>query len=124
MSSVRGVSVVTILNAIDDGVMDAISHVKEVIRSSDTRTTEKLTAANALIKMKTTFFKIQKEQSFDRLDYEMKQLNVKMKKIQLAELEKALNPDATDSDRTNYSRVFTPAMRADGIDTDVLKEAL
>lgn len=124
MAKIVGVSPVAILNSIDEGVMDAVDHVKSVIRSSDTKTTEKLSAANALIKMKVTFFKIQKEQSFDKLEYELKQINLKKARIQLQELEKALSPNATDNEIRTYSRVFTPSMRAEGIDDGVAKEVI
>lgn len=60
MSKVQGVGIVAILNSIDDGVMDAIAQVKQVIRNPNTKITERMTAANALIKMKATFSKYKK----------------------------------------------------------------
>lgn len=124
MSNVKGVSIVAMLNNVDEGVTEAIDWVKSVIRNPDAKISEKTAAANALIKMKTTFFAIQKQQSFDKMEYELKRIAVKTAQIKLDELVKATDPNATDKDKNNYAKVFSPSMRAAGIDDSVAKEVL
>lgn len=58
------------------------------------------------------------------MDYELKQIRVKKERLSLIALEKAADPNATEEDRRVYSRVFTPAMKADGLNDDVVKEVL
>ena len=124
MSKINGVSIVAMLNNVDEGVMEAIDWVKGVIRNPAAKVSEKTAAANALIKMKTTFFTIQKQQSFDKMEYELKRIAVKTAQIKLDELVKATDPNATEKDKESYSKVFSPSMRASGIDDSVAREVL
>ena len=122
MSQIRGVSITAIVNEIDEGVLDAVRVLKAAIKDEKAKVSERTTAANSLLKIKTQMFGMQRQQVYDRIDLKMKQINLRTAELKLIDLEGASDPKATPEQVKAHSRVLTPDMRPEGISDKVAKE--
>lgn len=124
MSNIRGVSVTAIVNEIDEGVLDAVRVIRDVVKNDNSRLSDRMSAANSLIKIKIQMAAMQRQQIYDRIDLKMKQINLATAEIKLIALEKIADPKATPKDIEVHSRALTPDMRPYGISDKVSKEKL
>ena len=95
MSQIRGVSITAIVNEIDEGVLDAVRVLKAAIKDEKAKTSERTTAANSLLKIKTQMFGMQRQQVYDRIDLKMKQINLRTAELKLLALEGVADPKST-----------------------------
>lgn len=124
MSQIRGVSISAIVNEIDEGVLDAVRVLKAAIKDEKAKTSERTTAANSLLKIKTQMFSMQRLQVYDRIDLKMKQINLRTAELKLLALEGVADPKSTPEQVKAHTRVLTPDMRPQGVDDKVAKELL
>ena len=92
MSQIRGVSITAIVNEIDEGVLDAVRVLKAAIKDEKAKVSERTTAANSLLKIKTQMFGMQRQQVYDRIDLKMKQINLRTAELKLLAMETVSNP--------------------------------
>ena len=124
MSNIRGVSIAAIVNEIDEGVLEAVRVLKATVSNADAKITERTTAANSLLKLKTTMFNIERTRIYDRLDIKLKTIRVQEAEIKLKALQLLSDPNAGKGEVSVSRRVLTPDMRPQGIDDKVAKELL
>lgn len=122
MSQIKGVSITAIVTEIDEGVLDAVRALKCAIKDENAKVSERTTAANSLLKIKTQMFGMQRQQVYDRIDLKMKQINLRSAELKLLALEGVADPKATPDQVKAHARVLTPDMRPQGIDDKVAKE--
>ena len=123
-SQVKGVSITAIVNEIDEGVLDAVRVLKLAIKDEKAKVSERTTAANSLLKIKTQMFGMQRQQVYDRIDLKMKQINLRTAELKLLAMETVSNPASSPEQVKAHSRVLTPDMKPFGIDDKVSKEGL
>ena len=124
MSQIRGVSITAIVNEIDEGVLDAVRVLKQAIKDEGAKVSERTTAANSLLKIKTQMFGMQRQQVYDRIDLKMKQINLRSAELKLLALEGVADPKATPEQVKAHSRVLTPDMRPRDVVDKFSKEDL
>ena len=118
------VTVSQIMVEADEGVLNAVKILKEVITSNHSKTSEKITSANSLIKIKTSMMNLQRQQIYDRLDLKLKRNALRASDIKLMALEKLNNPKATPEEIAEGTRTLTPDMKPDWINDSVAREKL
>ena len=124
MSNIRGVSITAIVNEIDEGVLDAVRVLKTAIKDDKAKVSERTTAANSLLKIKTQMFGMQRQQVYDRIDLKMKQINLRTAELKLIALEGISSTTATPEQVKAHSRVLTPDMRPNDVVDKFSKEGL
>ena len=124
MSQIRGVSIAAIVNEIDEGVLDAVRVLKQAIKDENAKVSERTTAANSLLKIKTQMFGMQRQQVYDRIDLKMKQINLRSAELKLLALEGVADPKATPEQVKAHARVLTPDMRPRDVVDKFSKEDL
>ena len=123
-SQVRGVSITAIVNEIDEGVLDAVRVLKAAIKDEKAKVSERTTAANSLLKIKTQMFGMQRQQVYDRIDLKMKQINLRTAELKLLAMETVSNPASSPEQVKAHSRVLTPDMRPNDVVDKFSKEGL
>lgn len=118
------VSVASIIAEADEGVLEAVKILKGVINSQHSKTSEKITSANSLIKIKISMMGLQRQQIFDRLDLKLKKNAVRSSDLKLLALEKLANPNSTPEEVAQGTRTLTPDMKPDWVSDKVAKEKL
>ena len=113
-----------LIEEIDESVLEAVQMLKANLRDPNAKISEKNTTANNLIRMKFSLIEAQRKQLFDRIEIKRANVTLEMQEIKLAEMKKALNPDATEDQKKTYSRVFSPDYKAPDIDDSVSREGL
>ena len=117
-------SITAIVNEIDEGVLDAVRVLKAAIKDEKAKVSERTTAANSLLKIKTQMFGMQRQQVYDRIDLKMKQINLRTAELKLLALEGVADPKATPEQVKAHSRVLTPDMRPRDVVDKFSKEDL
>lgn len=124
MSQIKGVSITAIVNEIDEGVLDAVRVLKAAIKDEKAKVSERTTAANSLLKIKTQMFGMQRQQVYDRIDLKMKQINLRTAELKLLAMETVSNPASSPEQVKAHSRVLTPDMRPNDVVDKFSKEGL
>jgi hypothetical protein len=124
MSQIKGVSITAIVNEIDEGVLDAVRVLKAAIKDEKAKVSERTTAANSLLKIKTQMFGMQRQQVYDRIDLKMKQINLRTAELKLLAMETVSNPESSPEQVKAHSRVLTPDMRPNDVVDKFSKEGL
>lgn len=116
------VSSARMLDEIDGGVIEAVQTTKDILKSEDSKTSEKLAAAKALVGFKVTFMAIQRQSIFDKFEVRIKAAKARMEEIRLSEVEAILNPNATKEQVDKFekvSRVFDPSIKPSFVSDEV-----
>ena len=75
MSQIRGVSITAIVNEIDEGVLDAVRVLKAAIKDEKAKVSERTTAANSLLKIKTQMLVSQGSKVIIGIDLKLSRIN-------------------------------------------------
>lgn len=110
-----------LLRTVEESIPTAIKKIVDVLNSSHSKHSEILNAAEKLIKYRFQFQEALRKEALDKIEIEYKQLNLEEKRIKLEALRGVVTPDATPDQVRTYSRVFTPAMKPEDANTQILE---